>query len=398
MTTLRTDPLPDVPRNDIIRGLSPLKVEDDGNTMIGYPIVFNQWTEIDSWEGQFLERVLPSGPVQTLKANSDRIKVQYNHGMHPVIGTSGLGKPRSLTADGNGVYSEVPLSQTSYNRDIIKPLLADGTLDGMSFRFSVVEDRWIHPKKASSYNPNLLPERSLVEFKWHEFGPVDWPAYEAASAGIRSQAGLAMWMQTPTEQRSQIMRQFDISVSHEPRVWAPGWEPSKREAKPEARATDETPEELVVSLDATFDAIGDALDNDDLEIAKGLVTAGDAVVDDLMDLMGIPDPDESDSGAPRGHRPAGATRTTEPTPADETATGAPTKIPPAGETATEDENTEPADAATRDDDPPTPAPRISAERIAMTLDYVESRLIRSRARSDLYASRVDDLERHLTKD
>jgi uncharacterized protein len=211
----------DVPRNDLIRGLTPMRAEDDGNVMVGYPIVFNQWTEIDSWEGHFLERVLPSGPVKAMKEGRQR--VQYNHGMHPVVGSSGLGTPRVMKRDAMGVYTETPLSDTSYNRDIIKPLLADGTLDGMSFRFSVIEDRWRQPKEPADHNPKMLPERSLVEFKWHEFGPVDWPAYEAATAGIRSQVALALWLQTPQEQRASLMRQFHVSLP-EPRVIVPGWE------------------------------------------------------------------------------------------------------------------------------------------------------------------------------
>jgi HK97 family phage prohead protease len=191
--------------------------------MVGYPIVFDKWTEIDSWEGRFLERVLPSGPVKAMKET--RQKVQYNHGMHPVVGTSGLGTPRVLKRDDFGVYCEVPLSPTSYNRDIIAPLLSDGTLDGMSFRFSVVEDKWRRPKEPSDYNPEMLPERSLIEFRWPEFGPVDWPAYQATQAGIRSQAALALWLSTPSEQRSALMSQFGIVASPERRLWVPGWEP-----------------------------------------------------------------------------------------------------------------------------------------------------------------------------
>lgn len=225
----------EVPRHDLIRGLTPLRAESDGNVMVGYPIVFNQWTEIDSWEGRFLERVLPSGPVKSMK--DGRQRVQYNHGMHPVVGSSGLGKPKVMKRDSVGVYTETPLSDTSYNRDIIRPLLADGTLDGMSFRFSVIEDSWKKPKEATEWNPNMLPERSLVEFKWYEFGPVDAPAYEAASAGIRSQAALAMWLQTPHEARAQIMRQFDISVP-EPRIFVPGWDAPKTSGPSEEREQD----------------------------------------------------------------------------------------------------------------------------------------------------------------
>lgn len=224
----------DAPRHDLIRGLMPMRAEDDGNVMVGYPIVFNVWTEINSWEGHFLERVLPSGPVKAIKETADRIKVQYNHGMHPTIGTSGLGKPRKLEPQRKGVYTETPLSDTSYNRDIIKPLLADGVLNGMSFRFSVVEDRWHFPEEPSDHNPAMLPERSLVEFKWHEYGPVDWPAYEAALAGIRSQAAFSLWVQTPQAQRAELMRQHDIAPT-DSHIWVPGWDKPQTSAPIEER-------------------------------------------------------------------------------------------------------------------------------------------------------------------
>jgi HK97 family phage prohead protease len=213
----------DVPRHDLIRGLSPMRAEDDGNVMVGYPIVFNQWTEIANWEGNFLERVLPSGPTKALKETADRIKVQYDHGMHPLVGTSGLGKPRQLKRDSVGVYTETPLSDHWFNRELIKPMLVDGVLDGMSFRFSVVEDSWTYPKKPTEHNPKALPERSLVDFKWYEFGPVDHPAYQAAMAGIRSQAAFALWMQASEEERSEIMREHSI-VPQDQRLIVPGWD------------------------------------------------------------------------------------------------------------------------------------------------------------------------------
>lgn len=212
------------PREDLIRGLTPLRAEEDGNTMVGYPVVFDQWTEINSWEGRFLERVLPSAPVRSVNSfhKGGKIRVEYNHGMHPVVGTSGLGRPRMLKPDDYGVYTETPLSNTSYNRDIIKPQLSDGTLDGMSFRFSVTEERWVHPKKASDHNPDSLPERDIVEFKWHEFGPVDWPAYEAAVAGIRSSAAFALWQLVPQEQRAEVLREFNLTVEPpRPRLLVP---------------------------------------------------------------------------------------------------------------------------------------------------------------------------------
>jgi hypothetical protein len=56
---------------------------------------------------------------------------------------------------------------------------------------------------------------------------------------------------------------------------------------------------LVASIDATLDAALEALP-DDVPTAVGLLTALDVVVDELMDAMGIPDPDEPDEPADTG--------------------------------------------------------------------------------------------------
>lgn len=224
------------PTEDLIRGIAPIRAADEGRTMIGYPVVFNQWTEIHSWEGDFLERVAPTAVDRTLEERGDRVKVQYNHGMHPVVGTSGLGRPRVMRTDKFGLYTETPLSDTSYNRDIIIPQLADQTLDGMSFRFSVVGEEWHDPDRATKHNPDRLAERTLLEIKVPEFGPVDMPAYEATQVGIRSAAGLEKWLQTSPEERQEFTRRFGIT--HEPhRLVVPGFSPPEQARSEEVADT-----------------------------------------------------------------------------------------------------------------------------------------------------------------
>ena len=46
-----------------------------------------------------------------------------------------------------------------------------------------------NPKAArSAYNPQGLPERTVREVHMQEFGPVTFPAYAGATAGMRSRA------------------------------------------------------------------------------------------------------------------------------------------------------------------------------------------------------------------
>lgn len=57
---------------------------------------------------------------------------------------------------------------------------------GSSFRFNVHTEDFHKRAKASEYNPKGLPERTVRELHMPEFGPVTFPAYEGASAGMRS--------------------------------------------------------------------------------------------------------------------------------------------------------------------------------------------------------------------
>lgn len=181
-----TEPRLDVERESLIR-MSPiaLRQEGDGTTLVGYAAVFNEDTVIDSWEGHFVERIAPGAFRKTLRERRDQIKVLFNHGMDPQIGDKPLGKPTVMKEDERGLYVEVPLDPTSYNRDIIASL-ASGALDGMSFRMTVVAERWEDPSEERA-----LPVRTIREVKLYEFGPVTFPAYEATMAGVRAHAPAA---------------------------------------------------------------------------------------------------------------------------------------------------------------------------------------------------------------
>ena len=176
-------------REDLFRmtplARASLRTADDGNTLVGYPIVFNEWTEISGWEGNFLERVAPGALDKTLRERADRVKVLFNHGFDPQIGDKPLGKPAVMDTRDEGLWTETPFSDTSFNADL-KALIADGAIDGMSFRFSVTREDLHDPDEASDHNPAMLEERTIRELKLFEFGPVTFPAYEATTAGVRT--------------------------------------------------------------------------------------------------------------------------------------------------------------------------------------------------------------------
>ena len=183
------------PREDNYRFSFPgpeLRVDSDAEerggmpTMTGHFAVFNQWTNIQSrWEGNFLERFAPGSLTKTFAENGDRMKVMFQHGKDPQIGEKLLGVPSLVREDGDvGGYYEVPLFDTTYNRDLLPGLEAN--VYGASMRFTSLREDFNEKATASSYNPDGLPERTIKEARIAEFGPVVWPAYEGATAGVRS--------------------------------------------------------------------------------------------------------------------------------------------------------------------------------------------------------------------
>lgn len=196
----------DAPRDNLIRANFATRASvTEGRTMTGYPIVFDTWTEINSWEGRFKERIGDKALTKTLRENRDQIKVLFNHGMDPSIGDKPLGKPTVMQPDTRGMYAETPLSETSYNDDILA-LLADGTLDGQSFRFAAVKEEWVKPEGSDT-----IPERTITELRLYEFGPVTFPAYQATTVGLRSRTEFGAWLNLDDEKRSEIARLLGIS-------------------------------------------------------------------------------------------------------------------------------------------------------------------------------------------
>lgn len=213
------------PRDDLIRMIpvTEIRTSEDGSTLFGHAAVFNEWTTIDSfWEGKFKERISPGAFKKTLNERGNQVKVLFNHGFDPQIGDKPLGKPRKMEEDDRGLYVEVPLDDTSYNRDI-KALLTSGALDGMSFRFSVTKEAW---DRKSEQDTDDLDERTIQEVKLFEFGPVTFPAYEATTAGVRSLVGYTEWRKRTVDQPATIPAEAaatpdagagDTSAEDEPR-------------------------------------------------------------------------------------------------------------------------------------------------------------------------------------
>lgn len=203
------------PREDVLR-MAPFAVraagevdgeEDDGLTLDGFAAVFNRVTIIDSWEGRFKEQASPGSMKKSFRENPPRI--QFDHGRHPLIGSIPIAALRSIAEETHpelapdGGAHVIGRLHDNWLIEPVRDAIASGSVDGMSFRFSVVRQKWYGPDGKEIRDEDEVrrelyrswyedvPEdelllRDLKEVKVPELGPVVWPAYEATSVGVRS--------------------------------------------------------------------------------------------------------------------------------------------------------------------------------------------------------------------
>ena len=171
--TISTDALVRSTEFDLVRAEG-----DDGLTLRGHGAVFNKWTTIDSWEGRFTERIMPGAFTKTLKESGSKVRLQFDHGQHPMIGSLPIGAIKELREDAKGLFVEARLSDNWLVLPV-RDAIDNGSIDGMSFRFQVVAETW------AKENTDM-PERSISEVRLIELGPVVWPAYAGTDVGVRS--------------------------------------------------------------------------------------------------------------------------------------------------------------------------------------------------------------------
>lgn len=192
--------------------------DGDGLTLDGYATVFNQATTIDSWEGRFKEIGLLGSWKRTLRATTP--KLQFDHGMHPMIGSIPIGRVTSATEEPNGPHIIARLLD-NWLVEPVRDAMAEGAIDGMSYRFAVVREEWrdvdgtvlkmdeVLRRLWDSYDIDEadLMTRYLKEVKVSEVGPVVWPAYAGTSVGVRSKVTIDLAsIGTDPDQRKTLAR------------------------------------------------------------------------------------------------------------------------------------------------------------------------------------------------
>lgn len=169
----------------------------DGLTMEGYAAVFDTPTRINSWEGVFDEQLRKGAFRKTLRERTPVL--QFDHGRHPLIGSIPLGVLNEGREDDNGLFVSARLTD-NWLIEPIRDAIRDGAVDGMSFRFEVVREEWrdVNGKLIKDdseliqllYRPDDRGplQRTLIEVRVPELGPVVFPAYKETTVDVRSQA------------------------------------------------------------------------------------------------------------------------------------------------------------------------------------------------------------------
>lgn len=127
--------------------------------------------------GGFVERIAPGTFTKTI-AEAD-VRALFNHDANFVLGRNRSNTLR-LTEDENGLAYEIDLPDTTAGRDV-QSLLARGDVTGSSFGFRTITDEWGETDEG-------FPLRTLRTVALRDVGPVTFPAYTAAEAGLRSLA------------------------------------------------------------------------------------------------------------------------------------------------------------------------------------------------------------------
>lgn len=200
---------------DIIRA----DESDDGLTLEGYAAVFDSPTRIDSWEGEFDEQIARGAFRKSLRERTPRL--QFDHGRHPLVGSIPIGVFTELGEDERGLHVLARLTD-NWLVQPVRDAIAQGSIDGMSFRFSVVREEWRDTDgkliKAEEL-PQLLwnpgdrgpLQRTLKEVKIAEAGPVVWPAYDNTSVGVRAK-NMADAIGADEQLRRQLQRALALDT------------------------------------------------------------------------------------------------------------------------------------------------------------------------------------------
>jgi len=182
--------------------------------VVGMFAPFDQWTEVASAaEGRFLEQVAPGAFAASIARDRSSVRVLFDHGQDPFIGSRPIARLDGLREDGRGAWFFGQLFDTVAARELL-PLLEAKVL-GSSFRFRADRERVNDWPTRSERNPERLAERTILQATLIEIGPCVFPVYKGATAGASSAAHPPR-SSTPAMSRDEFLRRLAKPPSDTP--------------------------------------------------------------------------------------------------------------------------------------------------------------------------------------
>ena len=151
--------------------------DSDGLTLEGYGTTFGDWYDVEDWLGVYREQIARGAFAKTIKERRGLIKVQYDHGYHPVLGSIPIGALDDIREDSRGLFVSVRLHD-NWMTEPVRDAIRSQAVSGMSIKFQTTKDEWDYESDPE--------QRTIREVKLYEVGPVAFPANEATSVALRS--------------------------------------------------------------------------------------------------------------------------------------------------------------------------------------------------------------------
>lgn len=167
----------DIQKREIKANELQIRELENGKKVIEGLIPYNSRSE---WMGWY-EYIAPTAFNKTLADGAD-VRALWNHDTTKLLGRVKNGSLR-LRSDEVGLHIECDLPDTQYARDVYN-LIKEGYNNGLSFGFTVVQDRW---EEQEDENGVRFPVCTLLEVRLFEVSfCVSFPAYEGTNSEARS--------------------------------------------------------------------------------------------------------------------------------------------------------------------------------------------------------------------
>lgn len=177
-----------------------LRFDKDGESirLSGYAAVFNSFSED---LGGFREIIRPGAFSRTLAGNPD-VRLLINHDGMPLARTTS--KTLRLYEDKRGLKVEANLDASDPDVQRLKPKMARGDMDQMSFGFVTVSDSW--------RTENSQDIRELLDVDLFDVSVVTFPAYQATEVGLRSYQQWKQQLQQASQEQLEAAAKIEAEA------------------------------------------------------------------------------------------------------------------------------------------------------------------------------------------